>query len=86
MKDLFCDASSEVALLVDASNSLNSVKRQAALRNISILCPALSMVLHNTYGVPACLFVIGQGRFLHGRVQLRVISLQFPCIHLQWCS
>ena len=27
----------------------------------SFLCPALSMVLHNTYGAPTRLFVTGQG-------------------------
>ena len=47
--------------MVDASNAFNSVNRQAALHNISILCPALSMVLHNTYGAPTRLFVTGQG-------------------------
>ena len=53
MGDLFCDDSSEAALLVDSSNAFNSVNRQAALHNIPILCPALSMVLHNTYGATA---------------------------------
>ena len=61
MRDLFCDDRAEAALLVDASNAFNSVNRQAALHNISILCPALSMVLHNTYGAPTHLFVTGQG-------------------------
>ena len=47
--------------MVDASNAFNSVNHQAALHDISILCPALSMVLHNTYGAPNHLFVTGQG-------------------------
>ena len=38
----------QTALLADVSNAFNSVNHQAALHNISILCPALSMVLHNT--------------------------------------
>ena len=59
MKDLFCDDRTEAALLVDASNAFNSVNCQAALHNISI---ALSMMLHNTYGAPFCLFVTGQGK------------------------
>ena len=66
MRDLFCDASSEAAFLVDASNTLNSVKRQAALCNISILCPALSMVFHNTYGAPACLLLLVREDFFMG--------------------
>ena len=61
MRDLFCDAGSEATLLVDASNAFNSVNRQAGRHNISILCLALSMVLHNTYGAPTRLFVTGQG-------------------------
>ena len=61
VRDLFSDASSEAALLVDASNAFNCVNRQAALHNISILCPALSTILHNTYGAPTRLFVTGQG-------------------------
>ena len=47
--------------MVDASNAFNSVNRQAALHNISILCPALSMVLYNTYSALTHLFVTGQG-------------------------
>ena len=47
--------------MVNASNAFNTVNCQAALHNISILCPALSMVLHNTYGAPTRLFVTGQG-------------------------
>ena len=47
--------------MVDASNAFNSVNRQAALHNISILCPALSMILQSTYGAPTRLFVTGQG-------------------------
>ena len=61
MKELFCDDRTEAALLADTSNAFNSVNRQAALHNISILCPALSVVLHNTYGAPSRLFDTGQG-------------------------
>ena len=85
MRNLDCDDRSEAALLVDASNALKSVNCQTALYNISILCPALSMILHNTYGAPTHLFVTGQGRFLHVRVQLRVIPLQCTCMHLPQC-
>ena len=54
-----CEEALETSLCVAhlnyASNAFNSVNRQAALHNISILCPALSMVLHNTYGAPSSL-------------------------------
>ena len=51
----------EAALLVDASNAFNCVNRQAALHNISVLCPSFATVLHNTYGAPVRLFVVGEG-------------------------
>ena len=49
MQDMFQTADCEAALLVDASNAFNSINLKAALHNISILCPALSTVLRNTY-------------------------------------
>ena len=49
MRDLYSDTSLETALLVDATNAFNCVNHHAD-HNISILCPALSMILHNTYG------------------------------------
>ena len=39
----------DAIILVDASNAFNSLNRQAALRNIHKLCPALSKALINTY-------------------------------------
>ena len=48
MRDLFCDDRTEAALLINAFNAFNCVNRQAALYDISILCPVLSMVFHNT--------------------------------------
>lgn len=46
MRIIFQDANTEGCLLVDAFNTL---KRKAALHNISILCPPLSPILINTY-------------------------------------
>ena len=39
MRAMFDDSDCEAALLVDATNAFNCVNRQAALHNISILCP-----------------------------------------------
>ena len=64
MRDLFLTTDCEAALLVDATNAFNSINREAALHNISILCPALSTVLCNTYGAPVRLFVVGEGELL----------------------
>ena len=41
MRQIFADEETEGALLVDATNALN---RQAALHNISIMCPPLAQV------------------------------------------
>ena len=85
MKDLFCDDRTEAALLVDASDAFNPVNHLAALHNISILCPALSMVLHNACGTPSCLLLLVRGKFPNVRVQLRVIPLRCLCVPLQLC-
>ena len=47
----------EAALLVDATNALNSLNRQAALHNIRCLCPPIATILVNSYRAPTELFV-----------------------------
>jgi len=61
IKDMFEDSECEAALLVNATNAFNCVNHQAALHNISVLCPSFATILHNTYGTPVCLFVVGEG-------------------------
>ena len=61
MRVIFEDSNTHAALLVDATNAFNLVNRQAALHNISVLCPSFSTILRNTYGAPIRLFVTGQG-------------------------
>ena len=61
MREMFGNTDCEAALLVDASNAFNCVNCQAALHNISVLCPSFSTILQNTYGAPVCLFVVGEG-------------------------
>ena len=46
---------------VDATNAFNLVNWQAALHNISVLCPSFSTILKNTYGAPITLFITGEG-------------------------
>ena len=48
-------------LLVDATNAFDLVNCQAALDNISVLCPSFSTILKNTYGAPIQLFITGEG-------------------------
>ena len=61
MRKIFVDQDTEAVLLVDASNAFNSINRQAALHNISIMCPPLGQILINTYRSPIRLFVTGSG-------------------------
>ena len=61
MRTIFENGDTDAALLVDASNAFNLVNRQAALHNISVLCPSFSTILRNTYSVPIRLFITGEG-------------------------
>ena len=61
IRAIFEDNNTHAALLVDAINAFNLVNHQAALYNISVLCPSLSTILRNTYGAPIRLFVTGEG-------------------------
>ena len=49
-------------VLVDATNAFNLVNHQAALHNISVLCPSFSTILKNTYGALIRLFITGKGK------------------------
>ncbi len=57
VREAFLSDESEGALLIDASNAFNSVKRETTLHNISILCPAFFIFLVNTYRKPIRLFI-----------------------------
>ena len=61
MSTIFKDEDTDAVLLVDATNAFNQLNRQAALHNISVLCPSFSTILRNTYGTPIRLFVTGEG-------------------------
>ena len=56
MSSIFKDDDTDAVLLVDATNAFNQLNRQAALHNISVLCPSFSTILKNTYGAPVRLF------------------------------
>ena len=60
MREVFEAPDTDAVILVDASNAFNSLNRQAALRNIHLLCPALSKVLTNTYRQDVQLFIDGE--------------------------
>lgn len=70
MQDVFHTADCEAALLVDTSSVFNSINCKTTLHNISILCPALSTVLHNTYSAAVQLYVSeGEISFTLGTTQ-----------------
>ena len=60
MRDIYADDNTEAVLMVDASNAFNRLNRQAAIHNIEQSCPALAMIIRNTYGQPIDLFVGGE--------------------------
>ena len=60
MKSIFDDDDTHAALLVDTTNAFNLANRQAALHNISVLCPSFSTILNDTYA-PIRLFITGKG-------------------------
>ena len=61
MKEIEALEGTEAILLVDATNTFNTINRQAALHNIKVVCPAMSTVLNNTYTKPIRLLVSGGG-------------------------
>ncbi len=58
MRQAFRADEIEGALLVDATNAIN---RQTALHNISVICPPLAQVLHNTYQASVRCVIPGSG-------------------------
>ena len=61
MRHIFQSPESEAVLLMDATIAFNSLNRQAALHNISVICPPLAQILINTYRAPIRLIVTGSG-------------------------
>ena len=61
MKLAFENDSTDAVLLIDASNSFNSMNRAVGLHNIQITCPPIAVHLINTYRKPARLFITEGG-------------------------
>ena len=60
MQHIYDNDRTEALLLVDAASAFHTLNWRAALHNISILCPALSTILQNTYGGTSDLYVGGE--------------------------
>lgn len=57
---IFDDEDTKAMILVDASNAFNCLNRQVTLLNCRTVCPALSIILTNTYRYNSQLFIVGQ--------------------------
>ena len=60
MHDVFNSSDTDGVLLVDASNTFNSLNREVCLRNVQHLCPSLAAYAINTYRQATRLFVGGE--------------------------
>ena len=58
--DIFGAEDVDAVLLVHASNAFNRLNREACMRNVADLCPAITSAIINCYRHPACLFVGGE--------------------------
>ena len=59
MKEIFHDEQTDAVILVDASNTPNSLNRNVALHNIQILYSQFSTILISTYRLPVRMIVFG---------------------------
>ena len=59
MTSMFKADETDAVILLDAENALNCLNCKAALHNIRLTCPSLSIVLINIYNVASRLFIIG---------------------------
>ena len=59
MRCTFEDDRTDAVILVDARNAFNSLKRQAALHSIRVICSQIATILVNTYRRPTRLIILG---------------------------
>ena len=57
MRNEFEKLKTDAILLIDAENDFNSLKRELALKNVEILCPALHLALANSYNHPSNVYL-----------------------------
>ena len=74
MHQFFAEEDVHGDLLVDATNTFNTINRQTALNNIKSTCPPLYQFLLNTYRTPIKCIVCGdeKGVSFEGTVLIRV--------------
>ena len=59
MPTIFEDISTEGVILVDATNTFNSLNRKVALHNTQIACPSFRHILINDYRTFSRMIIIG---------------------------
>ena len=59
MTKIFGEEETDGLLLVDASNTFNSLDRKVLLHNIKYICPPVAIYIRNCLVVPSRLFVTG---------------------------
>ena len=73
----------EATVFVDASIAFNSLNHAVTLRNVRFVCPALALILINTYRSPASLYVNGQILFSQeGTTQVDPLGIAMYAIGL----
>ena len=57
--EMFSKKSTEAVLMVHASNTFNTINREAFLHNTKMLCPSISTYITNCYSSPTDLYIQG---------------------------
>ena len=72
-------------LLIEASNALNALNRQAALHNIRVQCPIIATYAINTYRLSARLFITGGQEILsaEGTTQSDPLAMALYALSIQ---
>lgn len=70
-KQIFEKEDTDEVNLVNASNAFISLKRKAVLHDIRTVCPEIYTVLINTYRLPVCMIILGEGELpsVEGTIQ-----------------
>jgi hypothetical protein len=63
-QEFFSNPDIHGVLLVDASNTFNTLNRKSAIHNIKKICPSVGTVLSNIYQSPIRMFIQGGGEIL----------------------
>ena len=82
MHTLYEERSGEAVLLVDASNTFNSVNRNEFLHNVEIICPPITLYLKKCYSLSTQLRNISGGKtqLMEGKTQGYLAAIKIHTI------